>query len=154
MKKQKITEMTDLTEKIASPIEDNGKLLPEITTMSQDQDMPEGRPYVISFAQYKDKLCEISFLQKSNAKKALNVLKNIGTKVCSKTDFNKNNLKIKKIINNGEYKRLYNSLSPDTEISEITLSDTSRIFYYDIESEKTLYIIAIKENHFETDKNR
>ena len=110
--------------------------------------------YVISFAKYNEKLCEISELSKNKGKKALSILKEIGTKVFSRTDFQRHNIRTDGIANSGEYKKLYSKIAPDIEVRELFLQDTGRIFYFDIEPERILYVVAIRENHFETDKVR
>jgi hypothetical protein len=40
------------------------------------------------------------------------------------------------------------------DLREIKLQQSARIFYFDIEPERTFYIVAITENHLETDKVR
>lgn len=126
----------------------------DVAELSPESEAPEATPYVISFAKYKNKLCEIEILGKNKGNKALSILKEIGTKVSSRADFQKNNIKTDGIVNNGEYKLLYNGLGPDIEVRELSLQSTGRIFYFDIEPDKVLYIVAIRENHFETDKVR
>ena len=101
--------------------------------MPRETEAPEAIPYVISFAKYNEKLCEISELSKNKGKKALFVLKEIGTKVFSRADFQQHNIKTDGIANSGEYKKLYNGLGPDIEVRELFLQDTGRIFYFDIE---------------------
>ena len=125
-----------------------------VAELPAESEAPEVTPYVISFAKYKNKLCEIEVLGKNKGNKALSILKEIGTKVSSRADFQKNNIKTDGIANNGEYKLLYNGLGPDVEVRELFLQSTGRIFYFDIEPEKVLYVVAIRENHFETDKVR
>jgi len=122
--------------------------------LPQDTEAPEAIPYVISFAKYNNKLCEISCLGKNKGNKALSILKEIGTRVFSRVDFQKNNILTKGIKNSGEYRKLYSGLGLDNEVKELSLQGTGRIFYFDIEPERILYIVAIRENHFETDKVR
>lgn len=146
--------MTDIPKKVAQLNDVSGKLPPSIAELPQDTEAPESTPYLISFAKYKDRLCEINNLSKNKGKKALFILKEIGTKVFSRADFKKYNIKTKSIANDGEYKKLYNGLSQDIEVKEFSLQSTGRIFYFDIEPERILYVIAIRENHFETKKVR
>ncbi len=53
-----------------------------------------------------------------------------------------------------EYKKLYRGIAEGIELKEIKLQQTARIFYFDIEPERTFYVVAITENHLETDKVR
>lgn len=144
--------MTDLPKNLARPTEDNGELPQAVAEFPQDTEAPEAIPYVISFARYNNKLCEISALGKNKGNKALAILKEIGTKVFSRSDFDKNNIRTDGIVNSGEYTKLYSGLGPDIEVRELFLQSTGRIFYFDIEPKRTLYVVAIRENHFETDK--
>ncbi|MFA5880381.1 MAG: hypothetical protein WC860_09495 [Candidatus Margulisiibacteriota bacterium] len=125
-----------------------------VAELPGDLEAPEIIPYVISFAKYNEKLCEIQHLEKNKARRSLEIIKEIGTKICCSADFKKFNIEIKHIDRSGEYLKLYNRLSPDIEINEIKVQHDARIFYFDIESEKKLYIVAIKENHFEVGKVR
>lgn len=146
--------MTDIPKQATEPSDDGGKLSQIAQELPQDTEAPEAIPYVISFAKYNNRLCEISALGKNKGNKALSILKEIGTKVFSRADFQKNNIRTNGIADNGEYKKLYNGLRPDIEVKELFLQSTGRIFYFDIEPDRVLYLVAIRENHFETDKVR
>ena len=132
----------------------DGKIPQEVAEIPQDLSSPEERPYVISFAKYNDDLCEISLLGGNKGRKAVETLKDIGTKVFDVTDFQRHSIDRIPVSYAGEYKKLFKGLSADVEIKEAKLQQNARIFYFDIEPEKTLYVVAIKENHFETDKVR
>lgn len=146
--------MTDIPKTVAQPTDDSGEIPREVAEMPQEQEAPEANPYLISFAKYNNKLCEISELGKNKGNKALSILKEIGMKVYSRADFQKNAIQNSAISNSGEYKKLYSNLAPDVEVRELFLQGTGRIFYFDIEPERILHIVAIKENHFEKDKVR
>ena len=146
--------MTDIPKPATEPSDEQNKLSQIAQELPRETEAPEAIPYVISFAKYNEKLCEISELSKNKGKKALFVLKEIGTKVFSRADFQQHNIKTDGIANSGEYKKLYNGLGPDIEVRELFLQDTGRIFYFDIEPERILYIVAIRENHFEINKVR
>ena len=139
----------------------------EVTQFSQEGDIPkmvaelpqeseilEARPYLISFANYNYKLCQIDILGKNKGNEALRILRNIGTNVYTRADFQKNKIDNCSISNSGDYKKLYNKLDQGIEIRELFLQSTGRIFYFDIEPERVLYVVAITENHYETDKIR
>ncbi len=150
--------MTDIPKQVTEPSDEKDKLSRVAQELPQETEAPEASPYVISFAKYNNKLCEISTLGKNKGNKALSILKEIGTKVFSRADFQKNNIKTGGIANSGEYKKLYNKLGSkvglDVEVRELFLQNSGRIFYFDIEPDRTLYIVAIRENHLETDKIR
>lgn len=146
--------MADIPKAVTEPIDDNTELPQKVAELPQETEPPEANPYVISFSKYNNKLCEIEHLGKNKGNKALSILKEIGTKVFAKSDFQKHNIKTDGIGNSGEYKKLYNGIGPDIEIRELFLQGTGRIFYFDIEPEQKMYIVAIRENHFETDKVR
>jgi hypothetical protein len=135
-------------------IDNQGDIPKDVAELSQDEESPEGRPYLISFAKYKNNLCEISLLNTNKAKKAIEVLKTVGTKIKNQADFQRNYFDRIPIADKGEYKKLYNGLSADIQLREIKLQQSARIFYFDIEPERTFYVVAITENHFETNQVR
>lgn len=122
--------------------------------LSSESEAPEAKPYVISFENYNKKLCELKCLGKNKAKKALEIIKEIGTKVCCSTDFQRYSIDRIPVDNSGDYRRLFNKIPEDAELKEIKLQEDARIFYYDLEPERKFFIVAITENHFETDKVR
>lgn len=146
--------MTDIPKQATELSDDDDKLSQIAKELPRDTEAPEAIPYVISFAKYNNKLCEISALGKNKGNKALLILKEIGTKIFSGADFQRNNIKTNGIANSGEYKKLYNGLGPDIEVRELSLQGAGRIFYFDIEPRGILYVVAIRENHFEIGKVR
>ncbi len=145
--------MPEIPNGVAS-IEDVGQIPKTVAELAQETDISEMKPYLISFERYNDDHCEIEHLQKNKGKKALSILKEIGTKVYTRADFQRNNIKTCGIAKNGAYKSLYNGLADDIEVRELYLQDTGRIFYFDIEPDRLLYIVAITENHLETNQVR
>jgi len=125
-----------------------------VIELSQDIEYPEGRPYLISFSNYSEKNCEISLLSSNKARKAIETLKTIGTKIRCVSDFANENIDRIPVRREGEYLKLYNGLSDEIDLKEIKLQQDARIFYFDIEPAKTLYVVAITENHLEVGKVR
>jgi hypothetical protein len=143
----------DLPLKVAqAPIE--GSLPQKVAELDQELDAPEMYPYLISFARYNDKMCQIPLLTKNKSRKIVEVLKKIGTKIYCKADFQRENIDQIPVRKDGVYKKLYNRLKEDIELKEIKLNQGSRIFYFDVESDKVFYVVAIMENHLETNKIR
>jgi len=112
---------------------------------------PEEEKFIISFRYYCDDLCEINYLEKNCARSALRDLRLIG-KCNNLHSLKDNNIGIYGIVNNGEYRKLFRKLSPDIEIREHRLQNTARLFYFI--ARNLFYIRAIKNSHFETDKQR
>lgn len=129
-------------------------LTPKVAELSQESESTEASPYVISFGKYNEKLCEIDNLIGNKGKKVLNHLKTIGMNICSFEDFRKNNLEVRTVTNEGEYKKLFNHLGEDIELKELIIGKDERLFFFVIESEKVICIVTIKASHFETNKNR
>lgn len=146
--------MTEIPAKVTESSDSKNELSQVAQELPQETEAPEAIPYIISFARYNEDLCEISVLGKNKGNKALAILKEIGTKVFSRADFQRRNIKTDSIAKVGDYKKLYNGLSPDIEVRELFLQGTGRIFYFDIEPARMLYIVAIRENHFEVGKVR
>ena len=150
--------MPELNKKVIDTGDKDAELPSELAEIAQEQKIEEPgiSPYVISFAKYNEKMGQVPFLTRSNAIKTLEKLKNIGTKVYSDKDFQRNDIKHKSIKDTGEYTKLFNKLrlENDIELKEIILSKKARIFYFNIESERTFYVVAIREDHLETNKVR
>ena len=146
--------MISIPASVALPSEEESLVPQSVAEITDDLESPESSPYVISFARYNEKMCEIKELDSNKAKKAIAVLKTIGTDVFSTSDFPRHNLDRIPIKRAGEYLKLYNRLGDDIEIREIKLQAEARIFYFDIESQRTFYVVAITQNHLETDKVR
>jgi len=147
--------MSDIPKAVVKPPEeDSGEIPKVVTELPQETEAPEASPYVISFARYNERLCEISLLSSNKARKALETFKAVGTKIRSAVDFQRHHIDQIPVRGEGEYKKLYNGLSGDIELKEIKLQQAARIFYFDIELERKFYVVAITENHFETKKVR
>jgi hypothetical protein len=143
--------MTDIPASVATPSDKDGEQLPRaVAELPQDVQSPEANPYVISFAKYNEGLCEINLLNSNKARRALETLKAIGTKIRSSADFQRHHIDQISVRGEGAYRRLYNGLANDIQLREIKLQQDARIFYFDIEPQRTLYVVAITENHFET----
>lgn len=145
--------MIAIPEGVAKPTED-GEIPAGVAEIITDQEEPEASLYVISFAKYNQKMCEIDDLDSNKAKRAISVFKTIGTEIRSQGDFTKKAIDRIPIRFEGEYKKLFNGLDDDVELKEIKLQQDARIFYFDIESQRTFFVVAITQNHLETKKIR
>lgn len=125
-----------------------------VAELPQASEAPESQPYLISFSKYNNGLCEISLLNSNKAKKAIETLRDIGMKVKSQADFQRHNIDRIPVTYKGDYKKLFNGLDGSIELKELKLQQDARIFYFDIEPERTLYVIAITQNHYETNQVR
>lgn len=141
------------------PVE--GKISPRVATL-QTQEAPEAEPPLISFRHYNQKECEIGTGQiKPYAPFMLELIRDMGTK--SSYEPNKRHIE-----NAGDYSNLYRGLSdlPDVSIHEIRLEgkvpgswgkkdqkvNSGRFFYFKIDN--TLYVVAIRANHYDTSKGK
>ncbi|MFH1822974.1 MAG: hypothetical protein ABH830_04725 [Patescibacteria group bacterium] len=146
--------MIDIPAQATEPSEKIDKISQIAQTLPQDIEAPEAIPYVISFAKYNEKMCQIALLTSNKAKKAIETFKKIGTKICSMADFQRCSIDRIQVLRKGEYIKLYRGLSDDIDLKEIKLQEDARIFYFDIEPQRTLYVVAITQNHLETNKVR
>ena len=146
--------MTDIPKPATEPSGEVDKLSQIAQELPQDTEAPEAIPYVISFAKYNERMCEISELGGNKAKKAIETFKAIGTKIRSEADFQRYYVDRIPVRREGEYKKLYRGLRDDIDLKEIKLQQDARIFYFDIEPERTFYVVAITQNHLETYKIR
>lgn len=146
--------MADIPKQVTVSSNEAGELPQSVAEMPQAIEAPEAIPYVISFAKYNEKMCQLSQLNNNKAKKIVEIFKTIGTKVCSTADYQRYSVDRIPVRYDGEYKKLFSGLKDDIELKEIKLQQKARVFYFDIEPNRTFYIVAITENHFETDKVR
>ena len=135
-------------------IPNSGDIPNIVAELPEEIEAPETRPYFISFSKYNENLCEIQHLTSNKAKKAIETLKKKNKKIHSQTDFQRHSIDRIPVHYAGEYKKLFNGLSSDIELKEIKLQQSARIFYFDLEPERTFYVVAITENHFETGQVR
>jgi len=142
--------MTDIPKKATEPVDMGGDIPQTVIEMPQETEAPEANPYVISFVKYNDRMCEISDLNGNKAKKAIETLKTIGTKIRSTADYQRYSVGRIPVRCEGEYKKLFNGLPQDVDLKELKLQQDARIFYFDIEPDRTFYVVAITQNHLET----
>jgi hypothetical protein len=146
--------MINIPQEIAESNQNSTEIPQIVAKNPREAEAPELNPYVISFVKYNESLCEISELNSNKARKALEIFKTVGIKIYSRADLQRNYIDQIPVRREGDYMKLYNGLDDDIDLKEIKLQQDARIFYFDIETERTFYIIAITQNHFETDKVR
>lgn len=146
--------MTDIPKQVAQARDEGDKIPRSVTEIPQEVEAPEASPYVISFARYNERMCEIHLLDRNKPRKAVETFKLIGTKVCSRADFQRYSIDQIPVRREGDYKKLYGGLSDDIDLKELKLQQDARIFYFDVEPDRTFYVVAITQNHLETDKVR
>ncbi len=146
--------MTNIPKKVAQPAEESSELPQAVAEIPQETEAPEAIPYLVSFARYNESMCEISELNNNKAKKAIETFKMVGTKIYSEKDFQRYHVDRIPVRREGVYQKLYQGLSDDIDLKEIKLQQNARIFYFDIEDKRTFYVVAITQNHLDTDKVR
>src|SRR3989344_8522832 len=129
---------------------------------SDDTEAPETEFPLISFRRYNERECEVDQGQmKPYAWNALKIVKGMGRH----SSFAPNS---KHVLNIGEYEDIYGGLAdmPDVNIQELPLEGTiqrrdqrktervneGRLFFF--RTDNTVSIVAIRANHYETDKSR
>ncbi len=125
---------------------------------------PEVLPYKISFVAYNESECEIDGLKRSNAAVALKIVRDIGVRFTDCVSLQKGSVsidEIKHVVRSGAYKKIYKGLGEDIEVMEIkrvrkdkrdSSNDISlRIFFYTLDQERTFYMIAVRETHYNLD---
>lgn len=125
----------------------------------QTEESPEVLPYRISFARYNQGECQMDGMNPKNAKVALTTLRDVGIHFTSEENYSANagKAEIKRIVCDGDYRGLFRGLGEDAEIKEIKCTHPSkgidvRLFYFSLERNKTFYLIATRETHYDTDK--
>jgi hypothetical protein len=128
-----------------------------VTERPQPEEAPESKPILISFERYNPKECQLDGMENKMARKALQVLRDIGVNIKTESDFGKclPKLEIAPIENSGYYRGLYKGLLdlPDVEIKEAKVDrDKGRLFFFLIE--RIFHVIAIRKDHYQTSKNK
>lgn len=125
--------------------------IPSSVTVIHNQHDPETQLFRILFKNYNDSECQISVLEKNNARRMLGDLRVIG-KCTSIRNLRENNIGIEPVHNTGAYKSLFNHLSPDIEMKEHIIQATARIFYF--VDGNSFNVVAIKNTHTPLGKHR
>lgn len=139
-----------MTPSIPQTVLPHNKYIPEGSDYIHNRREPESETYYVSFQHYNDKVCEIKILEKNNARNLVKDLRTIG-KCCSTNDLVSNGIRLSPIYDNGDYHKLFRGLTDDVDIKEHIISSEARLFYFIVR--KTFYIVAITNNHLETNKH-
>ncbi|MBD3330641.1 hypothetical protein GF354_03885 [Candidatus Peregrinibacteria bacterium] len=128
-------------------------LIPKLSPINPNLDDIETKQFLISFKHYNHKECEIKQLKQSPAKKALVVLKQVGS-LTNLSEFRPKNIKTSLIKATGEYKKLFKTLpkSPDIDLLEFDIGSAERLFFFIVS--QIFYLVAIKSTHLEYSKGR
>src|ERR1035437_9973232 len=114
---------------IAGPIPSTVAEIPQL------EEAPEAKPFLISFQRYNSKECQLDGMDNKMARKALQVLRDIGVNIKTEDDFKVQlpKLEVVPIENSGHYRCLYKGLMdlPDAEIKEAKIDrDKGRLFFF------------------------
>lgn len=127
--------------------------------LPQTEEAPEIQPLLMSFENYSGKECHIDSMDNKRARKALQVLRDMGVNIHSDLQFAQKlpKLEVKPIRDEGAYRALYKSIrhvtSPEVQLQEAKAdADKCRIFFFIIKN--VMYLVAISDSHIETDKQR
>ena len=99
----------------------------------------------------------LNITKENSEKKAFKVLRDIGVNFRTEADFATRlpKLEVIPIKPEGNYRKLYKGLadSPDIEIKEAKVDrDKGRLFFFMVD--RVLYVVAVRESHYETDKQK
>ncbi|MFH1170530.1 MAG: hypothetical protein V1704_03145 [Candidatus Vogelbacteria bacterium] len=134
-----------------------GPIPSTVTEITQLEEAPEAKPLLISFERYNSGECQLNGMEGKTARKAFQVVRDVGVNVKTEADFKKHlpRLEIVSIGNSGGYRKLYRGLIdlPDVEIKEAKINrDKGRLFFFLVD--RIFHIVAIRNSHYETDKQR
>jgi len=140
------------------------KILPDVVPsivaeLPQTEEAPEISPYRISFAEYKEKECQMNGMTGDNAKATLMILRDVGIYYTSEENYwsKASNVEIKPVARGGDYTVFYRGLAEDSELKEIKYkhlrkSIDIRLFFFTLERERTFYLVAARQDHVDTSK--
>lgn len=108
--------------------------------------------YTLSFKYFDEKKSDLNNLKAAHYRKIITLLK--GLSCCTKPDDFNNSvpMEVKPVHCSGDYKRFYKGLDEDEKLYEVDITEC-RAFFFVMEAEKTIQIIAIAK-HPEDKKNR
>ena len=135
-----------------------GQIPPESAELPPFLSEPELKPFLISFEKYSQKECEVDDLDNKLAKKALKAIRDVGTNIRKESDFSVHlpKLIVKSVLDQGDYRVLFRGIRdslPDIEMKELKIeNDSGRLFFYVVD--RIFHIVAIRKNHYDTDKTR
>jgi len=140
----------NLNDKVAKiPIESGNKeaqrLPPEIALSDKIPDY-ENQKIVFTFLQYKHNQCEITDLEKTEAKRLTEELKKVNKTITKNLLFPQTSgIGCKPVYKSGHYATLFNELPDDAQLLEIDYTKTGRIFGYLVKN--IFNIVVIKRRH-------
>ncbi len=128
-----------------------------VVEIPQPIEDPESKPLLISFEKYNCKECGLDSMDNKRARKALQIVRDVGIYVKTEDDFKKKlpKLEVIPIGNTGDYRKLYKGLAdvPDVEIKEVKVDrDKGRLFFFLID--RIFHVVSITDSHYETEKQR
>ena len=128
-----------------------------VAELPQPEEAPEAKPLLISFERYNSTECELDGMDNKRARKALQLVRDVGVNIKAEDDFKRllPKLEVCSIANSGDYRGLYKGLAdlPDAEIKEAKIDrDKGRLFFFVVG--RVFHILAMRESHYETDKQR
>ncbi len=127
---------------VESGSEGSPKLPPRVALSSEMPDY-ENRSIVFTFLQYKHSQCEVAGLEKTEAKRLTEKLKEVNKIITKKLLFS--GIDCKPVSKGGQYTCLFNELPADAELLEIDYTKAGRIFGYLVEN--IFNIVVIKRKH-------
>ena len=125
--------------------------------LPQPEEAPEGKSFLISFERYNSSECELDGMDNKRARKALQIVRDVGVNIKAEEDFKRllPKLDVCSINNSGDYRGLYKGLVdlPDAEIKEAKIDrDKGRLFFFVVG--RIFHVIAMRDSHYETGKQR
>lgn len=131
--------MNKISNNIAS-LHSQGRIPPTVTNVGEDQD--EYGSYLITFMKYhhKDKECELREYKASQIVDKLKILQSC--------DHVKIRSFLSPVHNSGSYSFLFNGLSPDIDLFEMSCGGAGRIFLFLVNN--IVCVRLVKKNHLKT----
>lgn len=136
----------------------------EAAEFPKEQEDVEAIPFKISFEDYKNRECQIDGLKKTNAAAVLKIIRDIGVYFTDESNLLANAScidEILTIVRRGDYLQICKGLEEDIQVKEIKYAHQNRrqpendvdirLFFYTLESERTFYVLAVRQDHYNLD---
>jgi hypothetical protein len=138
-----------VSEEVKETIE--GEKIPATMAISSELKEYDSYKVVLSFEQYNQNCCEISQIQKPEAKKLTSELKRMtGTLRKHFLHQDASGIACKPVEDGGNYESLFTGLQRDVELLEVDYTSTGRIFGY--LTKNIFNVVAIKIKHIKGGK--
>lgn len=144
------------------PLSSAGAIVPPTAADATGVPETQDEPYAISFASYIESECQITGMSKANSVAALKILKDVGLSYRGPGTLSTSFVdRVERIRREGDYLRVCAGVAEEIDVMELVYkkerprdqnnSIDLRVFYYSLSNNRTFYLLAIRQDHYNLD---